>query len=111
MISADEVWPKLEELGEEVVRKRLVQGIYSPQKIPLVEEWLASKERQRQNTAIQQQDTRADEALKRSAEANSIARESNEIALKGNAISSRAMWAAWFAVGISVLALLVAIAK
>ena len=49
------------------------------------------------------QDSREDKALELSAEANSIARE-------GNSISRRSNYAAWVAVTISLLALLVAIA-
>lgn len=102
MISADELWPKLEAVGEDQVRRRLAQGAYGEQKIPLVNEWLARKDRQRNDAKGQNEDTREDQSLKLSAEANSIARE-------GNAISRRSNIAAWIAVAISLLALAVAI--
>jgi hypothetical protein len=102
MITADELWPKLDADGEDKVREKLAQGVYGQQKIPLVNEWLARKDRQRADAANQHRDAREDETLKLSAEANSIARESN-------AISRRSNVAAWVAVAISVVALLVAI--
>lgn len=102
MITADELWPKLEADGEAEVRKKLAERAYGPYKIPLVQEWLARKERQRGDVAANHQTTREDEALKLSAEANSIARE-------GNLIASHSNIASWVAVGISVLALVVAI--
>ena len=104
MITADELWPKLEVAGEDEVRKKLAQGAYGEQKIPLVKEWLATRERQRQSVAAQDQDTREDQLRKLSAEANSIARE-------GNAISRRSNVVAWIAVAISLLALVMAMVK
>ncbi len=93
MISADELWPKLDELGEAEVRKRLTQGVYGQQKLPLIQAWLAKKEGERTDTATQRQEIRESKALELSAEANSIARRSNAIA--------------WIAAVISALALLV----
>ena len=103
MITADELWPKLDATGEDEVRKKLAMGAYGPPKIPLVNEWLARKESQRQDSSNRDRDDREDETRKLSAEANSIARE-------GNAISRRSNIAAWVAVVISAVALFVAIA-
>jgi len=93
MITADELWPTLDATGEGEVRKKLAQGVYGRQKIPLVKAWLDRKDRERADAAGQDRDSREEETLKLSAEANSIARESN-------AISRRSNVAAWVAVAI-----------
>lgn len=102
MITADEQWRKLDAVGEDGVRQKLAQGAYGEQKIPLVNEWLGRKERQRNDARAQGQDSREDQSLKLSAEANSIAREGHTLARRSNI-------AAWSAVAISLLALAVAI--
>jgi hypothetical protein len=43
----NELWPKLEELGEEEVRRKLTLGDYGDRKRPTVEAWLQSKEANR----------------------------------------------------------------
>lgn len=48
MIDAEELIRRLEEVGENEVRKRLASNIYGPEKKPIVEEWLKSKERKRE---------------------------------------------------------------
>lgn len=40
----DKIWPKLEMLGVEEVRKRLSMGVYAKYKIPVIEEWLCRQE-------------------------------------------------------------------
>lgn len=40
----DIIWPKLEELGVNEVRKRLAMGVYASHKVPVIEEWLRRKE-------------------------------------------------------------------
>lgn len=95
MISADELWPKLETLGEVEVRKRLAQDVYGQQKRPLVEAWLATKDSEHTEAAAQRHEIRENKALQLSAEANSIARGSKTVAV--------------IAVTVSALALLVAI--
>lgn len=42
----DEIWPKLDELGADEVRKRLAMGVYGEHKIPVIEEWLRRQDRQ-----------------------------------------------------------------
>lgn len=96
MISADQFWPTLDALGEEEVRRRLAQRVYGQQKIPLVQAWLARRESEHAEAAAQRQEIRANEALRLSAEGNSLARGSKA--------------AAWVAVVISALALVVAMA-
>lgn len=44
-IDAEELKRRLEEVGEEKVRERLASNIYGPQERSIVEEWLLSKER------------------------------------------------------------------
>jgi hypothetical protein len=40
----DKIWPELDQLGVNEVRKRLSRGAYSKYKIPVIEEWLRLKE-------------------------------------------------------------------
>lgn len=43
-IDASEFWQKLEQDGEEVVRRRLAEGVYAKKKRDLVEEWLRKRD-------------------------------------------------------------------
>lgn len=45
MVDADELKQRLEEVGEEKVRERLANDIYSFQDEKMVKEWLLSKEK------------------------------------------------------------------
>jgi len=92
MISPEELWPTLESLGEAEVRKRLAQGVYGEQKTPVIQEWLATKERATQ-------ENREGQSLNLAQEANSIAAEANSISRRSNAI-------AWVALAVSFLGLL-----
>ncbi len=47
MMDADELKRRLEEIGEVKVRERLAIDIYGTQEKGIVEEWLLSKERER----------------------------------------------------------------
>lgn len=47
MMDADELKRRLEEIGEVKVRERLASNIYGAQERGIVEEWLFSKERER----------------------------------------------------------------
>jgi|GEM_PF-2258403 len=40
----DNIWPELESIGVDEVRKRLAMGIYAQHKIPMIEEWLRQKD-------------------------------------------------------------------
>ncbi len=44
-IDAFEFWQKLEQDGEEVVRRRLAEGVYAKKKRDLAEEWLRKRDR------------------------------------------------------------------
>lgn len=46
-IDTEELKRRLEDTGEDKVRGRLASGIYDSQDRPIVEEWLRSKERER----------------------------------------------------------------
>lgn len=70
MISPEQLWPTLESLGEPEVRKRLAPGVYGEQKIPVIREWLATKESARQ-------ENREGQSLSLAEEANSIAAKAN----------------------------------
>ncbi|MDP2981676.1 MAG: hypothetical protein Q8N67_06430 [Candidatus Omnitrophota bacterium] len=92
---------KLEATGEEQVRKNLTQGIYGDLgmvgnrqgKVPLVQNWLAKKDSQRQEAKVK-------EELNISKEANRIANESNEIARS-------AKNASWLAIAISIVSIII----
>jgi hypothetical protein len=49
MSAQDELWAKLEALGEDAVRLRLAQGVYGERKKPLVVEWLRRREAGRES--------------------------------------------------------------
>lgn len=102
MITADELWPRLDASGEDEVRKNLATEAYGQREIPLINEGLARRDRQRQDAANRDRDAREDETRKLSVEVNAIASE-------GNAISRRSNIAAWVAVVSSAVALFVAI--
>ena len=93
-----ELEKKLEETGEEQVRKNLAQGIYGDlgnlqSKAPLVRTWLDKKDSQRQESKVK-------EELNISKEANRIAKESNEIARS-------AKNASWLAIAISIVSMII----
>ena len=48
LVPLEELWPKLEELGEEEVRRRLTKDVYRARKLSTVKAWLDEKERERQ---------------------------------------------------------------
>ena len=41
MITAEELWPKLDAKGEDEVRQLMALGAYGNHKIPLINEWFA----------------------------------------------------------------------
>ena len=45
----DKIWPKLEQLGVDEIRKRLSMGVYAKYKIPVIKEWLRRKEKEEKN--------------------------------------------------------------
>lgn len=45
----DKIWPKLDELGTDEVRKKLAMGVYAKYKVPVIEEWLRRKEKEIEN--------------------------------------------------------------
>jgi len=50
------LWPKLEKDGVEEVRIKLAMGVYANYKIPLIREWLLSKENEQNQPAHTQLD-------------------------------------------------------
>ena len=50
IVPPDELWPKLEELGEEEVRSLVARSVYGPRKLPTVQAWLDKKEREREES-------------------------------------------------------------
>jgi acyl carrier protein len=40
----DKIWPKLEEIGVDEVRKRIAMGVYAANKLPVIEEWIRRTE-------------------------------------------------------------------
>ncbi len=50
------LWPKLEKDGVDEVRKKLAMGVYANYKVPLIREWLVTKEKQQDQTVNKQLD-------------------------------------------------------
>jgi hypothetical protein len=48
----NKIWPKLEKLGPEEVRRKSAIGVYANYKIPVIEEWLRRKEEETTAPAI-----------------------------------------------------------
>ena len=53
-IDAEELKQRLEEVGEDKVRERLASNIYGAQERPIVEEWLSSKEREKNEEQMEE---------------------------------------------------------
>lgn len=83
--------------------KRLTQGVYGERKAPIVQEWLATKEREREAAATHRREERDETALE-------LAREANTIAAEANAISRRSNVIAWCALGAALLGVLISAA-
>lgn len=69
----DELFAKLDVLGEKAVREKLAQKVYGIKKIPLIQEWLHQLESSRSDEILDRQE-------ERDKEANTLAREDNAIA-------------------------------
>ena len=93
----DELWPKLEKVGESEVRKRLAQGVYAQKNRPVVEEWLRCKEEDR--AGVQ----RSAEVIHKKSEL--------DVANSAKAAAWVAAWAAVTSIVVSVIALIVALGK
>ena len=106
MISQDELWPRLEEKGEEEVQKDLNEGRYGRDKKPLVEAWLKTKQQKRTEAMAGRQETREDQSMVLSKEANAIARSANAVSHRSNVIAYWALGAAVAGFLISLIALL-----
>ena len=83
MTTANELWPQLEALGEDEVRRRLEIGAYGQMKEPLVREWLAMKDAQRVEARERERQASEREALRLVQESNAIAAQQNYIAWYG----------------------------
>ena len=112
---ADTFFQSLEAAGEDVVRVELATHIYNERRSTLAREWLARKERSRQEEAATLDHDRKAEELSLTREALAAAKESNRIASE-NLVATResaasakkqARWAIWSAV-VAVVAALVA---
>jgi hypothetical protein len=96
-------WKEFEDLGEEDVRKRLAQHIWSEEKERLAREWLAFRET-RLDREANELARKANVAAK---EANDLARSANEIANRNNVIATLALIGAVIAIGVSFISLFV----
>lgn len=99
MVTPDDLWPALEALGEEEVRKRLAQGVYGERKLALVKEWLATKGREREQAVTKRQEVWEETGLELAEEANKIATEANMISRRSNVV-------AWCPLVVSILSVL-----
>ena len=102
MTEDDQFRAELDQLGEEEVRKKLVHGAYNEKKRRIAEDWLAQKDQERQDKALERQELREHEALALARQANEYAAEANEHADNANRI-------AWFAFGIAAAALIASV--
>jgi len=94
------LFPKLEASGEEDVRLKLAQGIWSePRTVALIREWLALKDRARSDAASAKRDAREEETLAIARSALAIANDDLSIA-RDSAKSARtnARWALYSAI-------------
>lgn len=96
MEEPSELFAKLDADGEDNVRLKLAQGIWSePRTVALIKEWLALIDRERSAAASAKRDAREEETLAIAKSANRLASDSNRIAL---AASRWAMYAAIIAI-------------
>jgi hypothetical protein len=95
MITANELWPQLEALGEDDVCKRLAEGVYGPMKESIVRGWLAMKDAQR--------------AEAREREQRASDRETIRVAEESNAIGARSNRITWYGIVIALVSALVAL--
>lgn len=105
MRNAVEEFAKLDNESEEFVRTRLAQGVYGRELVPIVEEWLRSKENSRKHAAASRAETREEQAIALAWEANQIAREAVRTASEANKIARRAKTIAlWTAIAAALAA-------
>jgi hypothetical protein len=106
----DQLRAKLDELGEEEVRKRFVRGDYGERKSPIVVDWLAQQSEKRQTDAQERQEIREDEALVLARRADKHAYQANESADEANRIAWIANRNACIAAVIAVVAIIISVA-
>ena len=99
----------LDKTGEAEVRKTLAGGRYPPTKTALIQEWLKTKEQERDYQVQQRQETRDEEALQIAREANEISHKSNEISHKSNRISFGSFIVSALSFILAVLALIISL--
>ena len=111
MSEDDQLRAKLDELGEEEVRKRFVRGDYGERKSPIVVDWLAQQAEKGQTGAQECQEIREDEAFVLARRAEKHAYQANEHADEANRIAWIANRNAWIAAIIAVVAIIVGVVK
>ena len=104
MLEDDQFRAKLDELGENKVRARLVLDVYGARKRPLVVEWLAQQAEGRQADEQERQESREDEALV-------LARRADKRAARANLIAWIANATAYVAALIAVVAVIISKGK
>jgi hypothetical protein len=90
----DRRWKEFEDLGEEDVRKRLLQHIWGEDKERLARQWLEHR-----GTFL---DREANDLARK---ANAIAEKANDLARKNNIIATIALIGAGIAIAISIISL------
>ncbi len=80
MLEDEQFRAKLDELGEDKVRARLVLDVYDARKRLIVVDWLAQQAEKRQTDAQERQELREDEALVLARRAEKHAYQANEYA-------------------------------
>jgi hypothetical protein len=92
MPDKDALFSKLASAGEKSVREKLAQGVYGPDKINLVHEWLRQREEERIN-----------DATSRAASAASRAEAATSEQLRLTRSATRAAWIAAMAAIIAII--------
>jgi hypothetical protein len=104
VMTTDELWGELEELGKDEVIRRLNDNVWGPETAPRVLAWLRQKEAQRAEEGERYQRVVDSEALR-------LAKEANEISVDANRLAARANFIAWLALIVAVFAAIVALSQ
>jgi hypothetical protein len=87
MRNVAEEFTKLDAESEDSVQTKLAQGVYGHDLVPIVEQWLRSKEESRKRAAASRTDKHEEEAIALAREANLIARQAAGTATEANSIA------------------------
>ncbi len=108
-IDPDALWPELEQIGEDEVRKTLATDrIHASDKRPLVVEWIRRKEQERYDSSSREQIAIAREAAASARNAADAARAPADEAREANRLARQANTTAKIAMAIVAIAVITA---